>query len=162
MAERWKSVVGFEGLYEVSDLGRVRSLRWNRVLRVGRPNRYCAVSLAYGGTHKTRAVHVLVLEAFRGRRPPGKQAAHQDGDRSNNRLANLRWKTCKANHADKRRHGTQCQGESHGHAKLTRHALVVARRLRRRGLPDVRIGKLLGVHSGTIGRALSGKTWAHV
>lgn len=105
--ERWLPVPGWEGLYEVSDLGRVRSLdRPNglrgrvRVLSVG-SHGYLDVGLCDGGVRRTRLVHRLVLEAFVGPCPEGQEACHADSDRTNNRLSNLRWDTTKANAADR-------------------------------------------------------------
>jgi hypothetical protein len=58
-------------------------------------------------------VHHLVLEAFVGPRPAGHEAAHGDGDKTNNALANLRWATPKENAADRYRHGTVLFGTRH-------------------------------------------------
>jgi hypothetical protein len=55
-------------------------------------------------------VHHLVLEAFVGPRPAGRQAAHGDGDKANNVVTNLRWATRKENEGDKVRHGTKVFG----------------------------------------------------
>ena len=68
-------------------------------------------------THKF--VHVLVLEAFIGPRPPKYQACHNNGDTTDNRLQNLRWDTVSNNHMDKHRHGTMQIGSKHSKAKLT-------------------------------------------
>ena len=118
MAEEWRPVVGYEGLYEVSDAGRVRSL--SREVRTGRGTRmvdgrilspargvggYPVVSLSNGGA-RVRPVHRLVLEAFVGPRPAGTECCHGDGDPENNRLSNLRWDTHESNMDDQRRHGT--------------------------------------------------------
>lgn len=113
--ERWLPVVGYEGLYEVSDLGRVRSLnrlvpcrggkqavRRGRILRqhiakrTGRPN----VSLARDGVHATTVVATIVLTAFGGPRPEGQVGCHNDGDPTNNCLSNLRWDTQSENIRD--------------------------------------------------------------
>ena len=118
--EKWLSVVGYEGSYEVSNLGRVRSL--DRVSARGHnirglmlalvtladsgPDARQTVSLHLGGVQRTRLVHHLVLESFVGPRPQGQEACHWDGDASNNALSNLRWDSHKANEADKLRHGT--------------------------------------------------------
>ena len=119
--ETWKPVLGYEGRYEVSDLGHVRSCD-RRARTKGTSTRFHAgrllkgISTARGrvvvtlhdgaGHQKTRLVHHLVLEAFRGERPDGTEACHWDGDASNNRLSNLRWDSHLANEADKARHGT--------------------------------------------------------
>ncbi len=69
-----------------------------------------------------RLVHRLVLEAFVGPCPKGRECCHNDGNPGNNNLSNLRWDTHRANMGDRSRHGTQpCRkGERNGAAKLTR------------------------------------------
>lgn len=119
--EIWLPVVGYEGLYEVSDLGNVRSLdhyaragRHASRLYRGKQMRLVAgelgrlqVGLSNGaGSQQTFLVHHLVLNAFVGLRPSGTEACHGDGDASNNAVGNLRWDTHFANEADKRGHGT--------------------------------------------------------
>ena len=99
--ETWKAVPGYEGYYEVSDMGRVKSL------------------------------HRVVLLAFRGPPPAGHECAHNDGTRDNNELENLRYATRVENCADKVRHGTHCRGENSGMAKLTREDVFAIRRDKR-------------------------------
>lgn len=122
MNEIWRPVVGWEGLYEVSSLGQVRSLdRWVDCGRYPTGQRivlgktlkqeviwsgYHRVNLANGKpTHK--AVHVLVAEAFIGPRPTDMLVCHNDGDKTNNRPSNLRYDTASANVRDCVKHGTQ-------------------------------------------------------
>ncbi len=118
--ERWLPVVGFEGSYEVSDFGRVRSLdrivicsgptkgtyeslKRGRMLRPGpMPGGHLSVVLGRdGGSH---CVHELVLVAFVGPRPAKLEARHGDGDEKNNRLDNLKWDTRGNNSRDKKWH----------------------------------------------------------
>lgn len=117
MNETWKPVVGHEGRYEVSDMGRVRSVT-RTYLRGGCKKE----QTVYGRILKTYIdpcgypklkvgervpfVHLLVLEAFVGPRPEGMQACHNNGNPEDNRLSNLRWDTPKANVADRLKHGT--------------------------------------------------------
>lgn len=126
--ERWLPVVGYEGYYEVSDLGRVRSLPRvtngsfggtrrlpGRVLRPGinpKTGRRI-VALHRDGAGRSHKVYPLVLAAFVGPRPPGMEACHNDGDHTNDRLSNLRWDTSSRNTYDSVRHGT------HNHARKT-------------------------------------------
>lgn len=109
--ELWRPVVGHEADYEVSDLGRVRSLDRERTFpnRYGTPstrlfkgkllspypnhNGYMIVNLWKARKMHARRVHALVLEAFVGPRPPGMEGMHGDDDKTNNVLANLSWGT---------------------------------------------------------------------
>lgn len=133
MTERWRIIAGFEGLYYVSDLGRVRSVRRyktpERILVPSRAGKgYCKVCLCRRGEkYIHRYVHELVLEAFVGPRPDGMEAAHNNGRRDDNKLTNLRWDTRAGNHADKIEHGTMCQGETHGRRKLTAPQVITIR-----------------------------------
>jgi hypothetical protein len=125
MIETWKAVVGFEGQYEVSDKGRVRSLDCERVyerndqysgrlitvrrrhkgrmLRPGRmPSGHLSVALGKGNSV---CVHVIVLDAFIGPCPPGHESLHRDDVPSNNDLNNLRWGTRSENLHDAIRNG---------------------------------------------------------
>lgn len=103
----WRSVLGFEGLYEISDDGQVRSARGRLRKPVeNRPNGYLTVQLRRDlRTHK-RYIHRLVLEAFVGPCPPGMECCHRDGDIGNNSVPNLYWGTRKQNIEDMLRHGT--------------------------------------------------------
>ena len=116
--EIWKPVVGWEGLYEVSNMGRVRSLpratTRGRILKANiQALHYPQVVLSRNGKIKTFEVHKLVMNAFVGPRPMGMEACHNNGDWNDCRLANLRWDTRKSNHADKRKHGTHNGGVRH-------------------------------------------------
>lgn len=118
--EIWKPVVGYEGLYEVSDHGRVRSL--DRVIHFvdgrtqthrGRElvggiasNGYRMIQLRKEKCGKSYTVHNLVLTAFEGPRPEGYVGCHYDGNKLNNRLDNLRWGTVSDNMYDSVRQGT--------------------------------------------------------
>ncbi len=118
--EQWKTVVGYEGYYEVSDMGRVRSVDRTVVTSLG-PRRYrgkiLSIATDNNGTmyvqlyrdkkSKPKRVHVMVLESFVGPRPDGMVGCHYDDDHSNNSLNNLRWDTPSANEQDKIRNGNQ-------------------------------------------------------
>ncbi|UGS27597.1 NUMOD4 motif-containing HNH endonuclease [Microbacterium resistens] len=130
--EEWRPVVGYEGKYEVSNLGRVRSL--SRLSSSGRrvrgrmmglrphPRGYLQTTLTANGICETKKVHRLVLEAFVGPCPDGMESCHENGVRDDNRLSNLRWDTSLANAADRTAHGTQ-RGLAQTHCKRG-HELV--------------------------------------
>lgn len=129
--ETWKPAHGYEGLYEVSDFGRVRSVRHRdtsrhflrfiggKTLKPILNSGYYGVNLYINGKAKLRKIHVLVLEAFIGPRPPGLFACHNDGNALNNHLSNLRWDTPSANIADSVEHRTHVEARkthcSQGH-----------------------------------------------
>lgn len=121
MTEQWKPVAGYEGLYEVSDQGNVRSLprpgkrNRNRVYGgqdlkptpSGPPGaRYMTVNLHHPGGRRTLRVHRLVAGAFLGPRPDGCVIRHLDGNSLNNRVGNLVYGTQSENILDAVRHGT--------------------------------------------------------
>lgn len=114
--EVWLPVVGFESIYEVSDLGRVRRIvagrgtrpgtKLGRVLkpwgRGGRSSQYLSVNLSWKDKVSTRLVHILVLTAFRGPAPVDEeygdyQGHHDNGDTHDNRLCNVFWLLSKEN-----------------------------------------------------------------
>ena len=118
--ERWKPVTGYEGIYEVSSHGRVRSIDRTVTYSDGRVCRrkgkvlsvrfdkyeYQIVGLCNQGKCQTRTVHSLVAEAFIGTRPEGMEVCHNDGRKTNNHVDNLRYGTSSDNALDKVRHGT--------------------------------------------------------
>ncbi|MCQ2163589.1 MAG: NUMOD4 motif-containing HNH endonuclease [Bacteroidales bacterium] len=102
--EKWKDIEGYEGKYQVSTLGRVRSLNYIRKgmiseLRQGRgKKRYNKVVLYMDGKPKTYYVHRLVIQTFLGQAPEGKPCVdHIDGNFLNNKLSNLRYVSYKEN-----------------------------------------------------------------
>lgn len=173
MSERWMPVLGFEGFYEVSDMGRIRSLR--RTTKQGdrgggmlkpyqQPNGYLTVVLTATalGKRSTRYVHHVVLEAFVGPRPDGMDGCHDpDRDRRNCHLANLRWDTRGGNLADKLAHGTQTRGESHPVAKLTGEQVRAIFDLRGK-MSQAEIGRKFSVTGGMVHRIFKGIAWKHV
>lgn len=113
--ERWTPVPGYESRYEVSDVGRVRSIAHDDGVGHSRRGKVLSpsvnstgrqvVALYNRGVRRMFKVHRLVLEAFVGAPPVGMIACHNDGNPLNNRIANLRWDTYSANNADTVNHG---------------------------------------------------------
>lgn len=169
LAETWAPVPGFDGLYSVSTLGRVRSERRvvayrgsmrtvpERILRPGIASGYQVVRLWADGIQTHASVHRLVLEAFVGPAPDGQQGAHNDGNSMNNAVTNLRWATPKQNMADRVAHGTANRGERHGMAKLT-SAEVLAIRADQR--TNRAIASELGIWPATVSRIKLRMDWA--
>ena len=94
MEEEWKDVKGFEGLYQISNYGRIKSLRFNKV-RLMKPfiKSYYMVELCVNSVRKTFMVHRLVAEAFIPNPENKPQVNHIDGNKLNPRVDNLEWCT---------------------------------------------------------------------
>lgn len=170
MSEIWRPVRKYEGLYEVSNLGRVRRSGGGRGARAGRillrydahRDGYRFVQLSRRDKKRTVGVHVLVAEAFIGARPRGKFPNHKNLDKSDNRASNLEWLTRKQNaqHAIAlgRKGGRALGGEENGRAKLT--ALQVAEIRRQKGRIGQRVlAALCGVSKTAIQKIHQGKGW---
>lgn len=161
MKEIWKWIPRYRGLYKSSNLGRVRSvdrtvhhpngdLRLKgRILKphpVGESG-HLFVVLSKNGKTKTELVHRLVLEAFVGSCPSGMECRHfPDRDPTNNRWPeNIQWGTPKRNQKDREVHGTTNRGENHGNCHLSYKGLKKVRRLLRKGIPQSRIARIVGI-----------------
>ena len=167
--ENWRPVVGFEMVYEVSDIGRVKRVVTSSNAIAGRilkPYRgsdgYLMLRLYVNGRRRNMRVHHLVLSAFVGPRPKGMECRHLDGDKDNNRSENLCWGTRTENTADKRRHGTMARGERNGMAKLTEVNVIEIRKLLAQGMPQQKIANHFGVDRKTIWELKMRICWAHV
>lgn len=179
--EKWLPVVGWEGIYEVSDMGRVKSL--SRVIpdsRCGQrrvperimkgqtalPLPYVRVTLSdkQSGRKGLTApgVHQLVAAAFLGPPPTGHEVCHGNGDPTDNRLANLRYGTRKENHADRILHGTNLAGQANPASKLTEVEVLGIRSRAASGETCASIARSLGVTGACIQQVVTRTTWRHV
>lgn len=118
-APTWKPIPGYEGAYEASDDGQIRSVdrtvdgpggfpkrvKGAVLAQSTHPNGYKRANLYKGGKGVTRGVHQLVMLAFVGPPPRGMEVCHNNGDKANNCLTNLRYDTKSANQIDRVKHG---------------------------------------------------------
>jgi predicted XRE-type DNA-binding protein len=129
MIEIWKPIKGFEGRYEVSNLGRVKSLdmevfngrayynKTGRILKVSKSGNYQVVSL---GKSTRRLVHRIVAETFLENPHDKKTVNHKDGNKDNNKVDNLEWLTQKENNLHARINGlNNVKGENNPMCKFT-------------------------------------------
>ena len=158
--EQWKDIVEFEGLYEVSNHGQVRSKITKKIKKQTIDKKINRFYLGLWKDNKQKIVkpHRLVLEAFVGKCPEGMEGCHNDGNHQNNKLENLRWDTPKNNHADKVKHNTSNSGERCNWAKLTKEQVISIRN-------DDRLQRVIaeeyGVKQHTISRIKNGTRWVH-
>lgn len=163
----WKAVVGYEGRYEVSDLGEVRSLdKGNRkgiMLKQGSSGvGYKAVDLSKDGVAVRTRVHKIVLEAFVGPCPAGMECCHDDNDRANNRLSNLRWDTKKNNMKDREKAGNTLRGTRHNMAIIDEQKAREIKAMLAAGKMPTEIARTLGVGRNIVANIKYNKVWSHV
>ena len=158
--EHWRPIAGFPS-YEVSSWGAVRR-RERRAVKPTPLHGYMRVCLSERNRKSGRTVHRLVAAAFLGPPPfAGAMVAHNDGDRTNNRLDNLRWASALENQADRHRHGTRCSGSRVFGAKLTEADIPGVREAiaSRRTYAD--IGAEYGVSASAVYMIANNRTWRH-
>ena len=134
MEEIWKDIKGYEGLYQVSNFGRVKTLpriirnssngRYytkEKILKLGKQTTgYLYVCLYKNNTHKTHRIHRLVAEAFIANPENKLQVNHIDGNKTNNHVSNLEWVTRKENMKHAYKIGLTRGYKGHKHSKLTK------------------------------------------
>ena len=183
MEEIWKDIEGYEGYYQFSNLGRVKSfsrivtyinrngikceyLTRDRFLKDGNSSGYRIVNLTNAdGVKKIHFVHRAVLCSFLGF-ASNMYVNHIDGDKSNNILSNLEWVTPLENirHAKdkglfKPKEYSKAKGERSGKSKLTVQDVIM---IRKSNLSNMELGRRMNLSNSTISNVRLGKTWGHV
>ena len=184
MSEEWKDIVGYEGLYKVSNTGKVMRLERevsgkcgsirHKPARLLKPsqggkgackgNGYLQVALIRDGKAKPTKIHRLVAEAFIPNPYLLPQVNHIDGNKLNNNVENLEW--CDGYHNIRHAYAiglkTPQRGESNGSHKLTQSAVDFIRSVyepRTTRLGAQALAKAFGVDRHTIERAVKGESW---
>ncbi len=175
MAEAWLPVCGFEGFYEVSNLGRVRSVdrtvtrdygdgrkttvrRRGAIMKFDYRDGYATVRMQAEGRSFKAYVHRLVCAAFNGPQPTPEKimVAHNDGDFTNNTPENVRWATPTENQRDREGHVTHNRGERSHLRKLTWDDVS---EIRESSEPNPHVARRFGVTSANIRMIRRMKTW---
>lgn len=176
MIEQWRPAVGFEGLYMVSDLGRVKSLqkirknrytycvKGERILRQANKEGYLSVALADHGTPTSFTVHIIVASAFIPNPNNYPEVNHKNGNKKDNRVFELEWITHQQNikHAFdigiKNQIGSKCP-----RAILNEDKVI---EIRNKFRPLIYTRKMLsdeyGVSVATIKKVLNKSNWSHI
>lgn len=152
--------------YGVSQAGEIINLRTGRIksLSVNPRSGYVSVSLPRDdGLQKNITVHRAVALAWLPKPEWAECVAHLDGNKKNNRVANLMWATNSENCLHKKGHGTQQHGGTHPFAKLDEDKVLEMRRLYQRHMFGyLRLAKKYGVSTTTVKDVIKGRQWTHV
>lgn len=172
VSEQWRPVIGFEGRYEISSIGRIRSIRRRTTngIRGGiilnqqtdrDGYRYLVIS-NHDGQQFLKRIQRLVAEAFIGPIPEGFVVCHNNGIRSDNSVDNLRIDTQRSNVMDCKTHGTCRVGVLHVMAKLTENQVREIRERRKQGETFQAIANDYGVKRTAVSAIVHRRTWRHV
>ena len=173
--EVWKDVVGYVGLYKVSNLGKVKRLSRSSVDCLGRPytlkeailkpnkikGNYYQLKLTNNYIETSILLHRLVCEAFHGPAPAGKNFVnHKIGDKSNNRADNLEWCSFQENVDHAVLNGLRCRGSSsHKHKLVEEQILEICRLRDTEGLSRYELAAKFNISHRNICNILSGDSW---
>lgn len=174
MEEIWKPIVGYEGLYEISSLGRVKSLhnlqrkRTNERVKIKpRPKEkilkptvsthgYIMYHLTKNNSIFNASGHRIIAQAFIPNPLNKPQVNHIDNNRLNNNISNLEWVTALENTHHCIKQKRNMFGEKHYLSKLTNSIIFSIRKSKEK---NVTLSKLYGVHQSNISRIKSGEYW---
>ena len=146
--------------YGVTKSGKVWSYRRNQFLKSYLKYGYPTVSLGRKNEHR---VHRLVLETYVGPCPEGMEACHNNGNRQDNRLENLRWDTRSNNRYDAVQHGTLCIGEQCNLSKLTKEIVKEIRKIYRKKIKTQQeIANIYNISVGNVSAIINKKSWKHI
>lgn len=175
--EIWKDIKGYEGLYQISNKGRVKSLA--RVIKRNNGRElplkerikndvydnkgYSRINLSKNGKSKKHSVHRLVANAFLIKQKHQDQVNHIDGDKKNNDVSNLEWCTGKENVRHSYAIGKASHvGERNTFATINDDIAREIIKLKDSGLTAKKVGQKVGASKNVVYSIWQGKTWTHV
>jgi len=168
MKEIWKDIPDYEGLYQASNLGKIKSLINNKILKPIIDNKkYRYVFLYNHGKSKKYRVHRIILITFISNCPEGMECRHLDGNPENNKLENLKWGTSKENSKDRKIHGNWSNGNRQGSrnpmSKLNEIQVKIIKYLLKTNiLKQKEIAKVFGVKDTIISQIKHNKRWRSI
>lgn len=177
-SEEWKSIEGHEGLYEVSNFGRVKSLkrivknsgihdsaiRKEKILKNSVTKRgYLSVTLCYRTLRKTKLTHRLVALAFIPNPENKPEVNHKDSDRTNSHFKNLEWCTSLENseHCTNYGYGKN-RALNSSQSKVTPEIVKEIRKLYSDGLTQKEISYRFKISRSTVGSIVTFKSWKYI
>lgn len=191
MQEIWLPVIGYEGSYEISNFGNVKSVdRWinypssirhkyGKEIKIKAFSQfakgihlvqcivssgYSAVSLKINSINKTASIHQMVATVFIENKNNLPQVNHIDGNKLNNHVNNLEWCTASHNMIHAFRMGLKKPniGESAGGCKLTTNDVLAIRQMIFNGISQRKIAAIYGMSQGAIRDISNRKNWSHI
>lgn len=171
--EKWEKIKNYEKYYEISNLGRIKSLerkvRNNKgfvikpekilIPRVHTGN-YLTICLTVNRKSNYFYIHRLVAEHFIENIKNKKEVNHKDGNKQNNKVTNLEWSTRKENIDHSVQNKLHCFGEKAGTSKLKAYQVIEIRANQQMSLEEKAIK--FNVSKATISRILNKKIWKHI
>lgn len=169
MDEVWRDLLELSGDYQISDMGRVRSRKWNGGWRILSPQNNgesrLRVGIYHNGVRRRVYVHHLVMKTFVGEAPDGHEVNHKNGNPSDNRLCNLEYVT----HSENMRHALSTglrkmpKGTEHFNARLTEADIVKIRNLYSQNKKDIKeLAQMFSVTEPHIRKIIKRKMWKHI
>ncbi len=151
--------------YGIDEIGNVFNTKYNR------PLKHCISGTGYkvvylmnpNGERKTKLIHRLLLDAFINECPENMEGCHNDGNKLNNKLSNLRWDTHKGNESDKVKHGTAARGSKSNWAKLKEQDVRMIIYMWSTGLfTQYEIAEVYNIDHANVSAIVLKKSWKHL
>jgi len=164
--EKWKDVFGFEGLYKISNHGRVLSLYNNIIRKQFMPeNRYPKVVISKNKKKYMKYIHRMVAMAFIPNPQNKKEVNHKDGNKFNNAISNLEWVTPKENQQHSIKTGLFAVGARANKSTLTDSAVLFMRKnykLNDKKFGSKALAAMFNIKQSIAKEAISGRTWKYI
>lgn len=170
--EIWKDVVGYEGYYMVSNMGRIKNIKERMNTCVGRiliggtnPQGYRISKFYKDGVRFYKTLHSVVAEAFLGKRKDGYCVNHKDGNKKNNCIENLEYITVHENNVHAKENGLlrPNYGEKSGTAKLKNKDIYdIRNKYKNKENTQKELAEMYGVAVPCISRIVNRKRWGHL
>ena len=159
--EEWKDIEGYNGDYQVSTFGRVKSFKKGKTMILKPQLRvdYLGVAISIDGKQKQRRVHVLVAQAFIPNPDNKPEVNHDDGHKFNCHVSNLYWATSSENMQHAVRTGLKKSGVENPTAKIKDEADIIYIRGNPDNLSQQQLAEMFGMDRSSISAIQLGKTW---